>query len=208
MKISISIILFLSVALTLISDAHTQTSLEQAKKSNGMNIENLKIPPVNAFELIQNIKYYAENELFLDESFFEKHNLLQFANARSLEELGPDKNYFLIRNMNIDGVGIAMDVIRRNTEEKKTTGLALNFSSEGITVDYLIENFGPIKKIEDPYKNDNPIHPRPVLKRSHQYGNLELFQVIEKNKTITEIQSLLSSNGSVFRFNIVQTREK
>ncbi len=87
------------------------------------------------------------------------------------------------------------------------TRLAIQLHPLLIRADDFLENFGPIKSIEDPYKNTSSSHPMPLTAKTHPYGNLRIHQLITKEKITTEIISTISGKGFISEFNVVQTRE-
>jgi hypothetical protein len=177
-------------------------------ESNAMiNEQNMKLPTLTAVDLIQNIKHCAENDLFLEDTFFIKENLIKFANGHAIENLGDNKNYFMVKGVNIEGVDREIDFIREYRDGKRASGLILYFNSPSINVDNLIKIFGRFQTATDPYKNYNTAHPGFVTPQTHQYGNMEMHYVLTGKKSKTEIISFTQGDGSISRVNIKPTGE-
>ena len=187
---------------------HAQSAFEKFKASAAMDKSDLKLPPTNAFEFLQNIKHAIDTELFLDDSFFEPENLLLFTNAKSVDGIEKNGDWLTIKQANIEGVQRSIEVTKQNTEEKKTGRMAISFFSKLIDADFITKVFGPISKTIELSKKFAFGHPIPLSAKTHPLGNTEACQTFVNKKTYTEICSLVSGNGQVGQFYVVQTREK
>lgn len=186
--------------------ANAQSAFEKFKAAVAMDKNDLKLPPTNAFEFLQNIKYAINTELLLDDSFFEPENLLLFTNAKSVKGLGEAQNWLMIRQANIEGVQRSIEAVRENNAKEKMGRLLISFFSPKINADYIIDTLGPITTTRDPYINSDPRHPIPLSAKTHPFGNLEICQIFIKKQVSTEMCSLVSGSGQVSQFNVVQIK--
>jgi hypothetical protein len=200
--------LLIPVILALTTSASAESKFEEFKLTAVTGNNNLKIPPANAFEFLQNIKYAIEMELFLDDSFFEPENLLLFTNAKSVKGTGKNENWLTITQANIEGVQRSIEVTRKDTEAEKVTRLAVSFFTPSINADYIIKIFGPVTRTEELSKKFGSGHPIPFSAKTHPFGNMEICQIFINKKTQTEMCSLVSGDGQVGQSYVAQTREK
>lgn len=199
---AVFIALFLSA-----SEIYAQETQNGAEDISMEIQKNLKLPPLTAIDVIENIKAVSASDFFLSDFFRNKENLIKFCNGKSIETLGKDEDYLIIRGIDIKGVdGSSMDFVRRERNGKPAAGIKINFYSPLITVDYLVSIFGPFEKIVDPYKNYNTRHPALLKPKTHQYGNMEVHYLIRSEIAATEIIFLTTGDGSISRFNAIQTR--
>lgn len=199
---------FISIIFCPTLSVHAQSAFEKFKAAAVMDKTDLKLPPTNAFEFLQNIKYAINAELFLDDSFFEPENLLLFTNAGSVGNTEKNEIWLTIKQTNIKGVQRSIEVTRKTTEARDTGRLAASFFSSSIDADYIIKIFGPISKTIELSKKFGHGHPIPLSAKTHPLGNTEACQTFVNKKIYTEVCSLISGNGQVGQFYVVQTREK
>lgn len=199
-------IFLISIIFESAFPASAQSAFDKFKSADVINKNDLKLPPTNAFEFLQNIRYGIDAELFLEDSFFEPENILLFTNAKSVKGLGANQNWLMIRQANIEGVQRSIEATRENTAGDKMGRLAISFFSPEINVDYIIKIFGPITKTIDPYKNTDARHPIPLSAKTHPLGNMEICHSFISKQVNTEICSLTSGSGQVSQFNVIQTK--
>lgn len=206
MKSRYRVIFLVWIILCSIFPAMAESAFDEFKAAVAIDKNGLKLPPTNAFELIQNIKYAIDTELFLDDSFFEPENLLLFTNAKSVEGTGKNANWLMIRQVNIEGVQRTIEVVRANTANEKMGRLVISFFSPEINADYIIKALGPITTTRDPYINSGTGHPMPLSAKTHLLGNMEICQSFLNKKISTKVCSLTSGSGQVSQFNVVQIK--
>ena len=198
------VLIILSPALS----AHAQSAFQKFKAAAVMDKTDLKLPPTNAFEFLQNIKYAIDAELFLDDSFFEEENVLLFFNAKSVKGTGENKNWLTIKQANIKGVQRSIEIVRQKTEMEKISRLAVSFFTPLVNADHIIKIFGLVTKTEELSKKFGSGHPIPLFAKTHPFGNMEICQIFINKKINSEICSLVSGDGQIGQFYVVQTREK
>jgi hypothetical protein len=203
----INLAILAALLLFIKAEVNAQPVQDRLEPNAMLNEENMKIPPLTAVDLIQNIKYCVDNDLFLTDEFFIEENLIRFANGHAVENLGDNKNYFMAKGINVEGVSGGISFVREYKDGEKAGGLILHFNSPFINADYLIKIFGPFQTATDPYRNYNPVHPGFVTRKTHQYGNMEMHYVLTGKKSKTEIISFTQGDGSISRVNIKQTGE-
>jgi hypothetical protein len=128
--------------------------------------------PATAIEALRNLKFALDHDLFLRDDFYSDDNLRKFfaAGKISWEPLRPTLT---------TGTSPSLDVFlfRGRFDEKG------NFADNGrkrgggnvgrgLNADMVIEVFGRPVNIANPYAAESPVHPTPVMPKTHALGNL------------------------------------
>lgn len=159
--------------------------------------------PATTIEVLRNLKFALEHDLFLHADFYADENLKKVFAATNIswDEVSPMRTsgrmfatfgaFFLIRGK-VDGQG-------REALDGKMYGsgiIAANWNAPAV-----IAAFGKPAKITNPYAAENPVHPTPVMPKTHELGNLAIEYRFESSKAVASFYCLFNGDGTVLRCN-------
>ena len=156
--------------------------------------------PATTTEVLRNFKLALDNDLFLRDDFYIDQNLGKFlvANKISWDEVTPARTFgrvvsqysfdFWFIHGTIDAQG---NVVATN---KMRAGGAFNAD---IAADLIVKLFGPPMKVTDPYAAEDWRHPTPVIKKTHELGNLAVEYSFDRPASTASLRCIFQGDGAL-----------
>jgi hypothetical protein len=128
--------------------------------------------PTTAIEALRNLKFALDHDLFLRDDFYSDDNLRKFFAAGKI-------SWELFRPTLTTGTSPSLDIYLMLGRFDEKGNFADNGRKRGggnidrnLTADLVIEVFGRPMRITNPYAAESPVHPTPVMPKTHALGNL------------------------------------
>jgi hypothetical protein len=155
--------------------------------------------PTTAIEAWRNLKFALDNDLFLHDDFYTDENLKKFfaATQISWQENLPTRTtgFLLSPYLEISLIrGTFDDEWKVDANGKRRGGGTV---TTDVTADLITAVFGKPMKVTNPYAEERPPHFTPLMRKTHDLGNLSIEYHFNRTKTTASLSCLFNGDGTV-----------
>lgn len=172
--------------------------------------------PTSPIEFLQNLKLAFDQGLLLQDDFIAEENLKQFFGAARVKWYWkkPSRIWAMVSPL-YDNKGApayaSINMIRQDRENKEnehgrpSAGAGGQLRDEKFSVDGVLRIFGNPKELIDPYIKN--IHPTPIMRKTHELGNMKLIYVNDTQHVTNTMAFLTNGDGTIGRYQLIEEQK-